>query len=119
MSTLTTSTLPKEERNGAKFYEHTIYLTVFNRYLKLLAQYKGRQLQVVWDYKYIVPMEDRVDEPGTEIMSRTIKCPGLKWKSVKSIIEALEIAKHGKRRPSSPNIEDERIRLNPTDHHDG
>ena len=107
MSTLTTSTLPKEERNGAKFYEHTIYLTVFNRYLKLLAQYKGRQLQVVWDYKYIVPMEDRFDEPDTELMSRTIvKCLDLKWKSVKSTIEALEIAKHGRRRPPLPNIED-------------
>ncbi len=44
VTTLKQSILRKEDRKGAKLYKHMVYLTVDRKYLKLIAQYNGKQL---------------------------------------------------------------------------
>ncbi len=69
-----------------------------NHYLKLLAQFKGSQLQVVWDYKFIVPLEDRFGNEDPDFLTKVLKLNDrLIWRDVKKTIEAIEVAKRTRR----------------------
>ena len=43
---------------GNKFYNLSVFIVLGGNVLKLIVEYKGRQLDVVKDYKHIVPKED-------------------------------------------------------------
>jgi len=86
---LKASTVPKDKTTGTKFYHFSVYLVLERSQMKIIAQYKGKQLQVDSDYKSIIPQES-LFESDSDYKSRKINPgDGLKWGAVKKTIESL------------------------------
>lgn len=90
LQSLRTSSLPKEERKDVQLYSHMIFLTVDNKDLKLIAQFNGKSLEVLSDYRLIIPLENTFKREHDHITIRIKLKRDLKWRDVKKNIQSLE-----------------------------